>query len=640
VAFAALTIDITAKLANLEQGLQRTEQQLSGFASRASAIGAGISAAFGAIAGVAAFDAVLGKLRGTVDQLGALDDAAQSTGASVESLSSLLNTLAPTGVTLETITDAAGKLTRAMNGADDETRGAGEAFKVLGVSTRDSAGNLRAVDDVLIDVAKALARYEDGTNKTAIAQAIFGKTGAALLPMLKDLAEFQRQGASVTSEQAKAAADLADAWGALRVAGDRVVQEALGPVIVKLAELAKTFGEARKAGLGFFDSLQSAAGVDSLLPRAIEAQKKAIDDLRKSREAEARLRGRNAGLQDDGALAAIDADIARRQKVLDVLQGRANVLDRSRLQGEAGGDPELARLLRGQTLGLGQAPALTGGGGAGAGKGIKEARDAYAELNALVRQADIDDRLKREAEAAKQLAQQLERAADAALRRLSENDRAEEDADKALRAEVERWKNVADPARQYRLELERIAVLEAAGQFDSADEAAAARRETLLKMLDTIGSTKTKAEEAGNIARDLGLTFESAFEKAVIGGQKFSAVLQGIAQDITRLVLRKTVTEPFAKLLTDNLPALLGFGGGATAATSAASNGSWDILPASVPAAVKSAGGAPSVVNYVTVSGEVSRAEVFNAVAAANAQTMGAVYGSMNRNGMLAKAQG
>ncbi len=558
MAFAALTIDINAKLANLEQGLQRTEQQLSGFASRASAIGAGISAAFGAIAGVAAFDAVLGKLRGTVDQMGALDDAAQRTGASVESLSSLLNTLAPTGVTLETITDAAGKLARAMNGADDETKGAGEAFKVLGVSTRDASGNLRAVDDVLVDVAKALARYEDGTNKTAIAQTIFGKTGAALLPMLRDLAEFQRVGASVTTEQAKAAADLADAWGALRVAGDRVVQETLGPVIVKLAELAKTFGEARKAGLGFFDSLQSAAGVDSLLPRAIEAQKKAIDDLRKSREAEARLRGRNAGLQDDGALAAIDADIARRQKVLDVLQGRANVLDRSRLQGEAGGDPELARLLRGQTLGLGQAPALTGGGAAaGAGKGIKEARDAYADLDALVRQADIDDTLKREAEAAKQLSQQLERAADAALRRLSETDRAEQDADKALQSEIDRVLDLTDATRALYRERDRLADLEAGGL---SPEAANARRAQLNSQIDGIlqGDIPRAASEASDAARQLGLTFTSAFEDAIVGGRKFSDVLKGLQSDILRLVVRNAVTEPLANLLSGGISSLFG----------------------------------------------------------------------------------
>jgi hypothetical protein len=638
MSFASLTIDINAKLANLEQGLQRTEQQLSGFASRASAIGAGITAAFGAIAGVAAFDAVLGKLRGTVDQLGALDDAAQSTGVSVESLSSLLNTLAPTGVTLDTITDAAGKLARAMNGADDETRGAGEAFKVLGVSTRDASGNLRAVDDVLIDVARALAQYEDGTNKTALAQTIFGKTGAALLPVLKDLAEFQRQGASVTGEQAKAAADLADAWGALKIAGDRVVQEALGPVIVKLAELVETFGKARQAGLGFFDSLTSAVGLDSFVPRAVEAQKKAIEDLRKAREAEARLRGRNGGLQDDGALAAIDADIARRQKVLEVLQGRANALDRTRLQGEAGGDPELARLLRGQTLGLGQAPALRGGaaGGAasGAGKGIKEARDAYAEFDAFVRQAEVDDQLKREADAAKELAREIDRAADAALRRVAENDRAEQDAEKALRDEIERWKNVADPARQYRKELERIAELEAAGLFESADQAAAARRATFLKQLDTIDAAKVKVEETKDVARDLGLTFESAFERAVIGGNKLSAVLQGLAQDVARIFLRKTVTEPLANLFTTALGGLFG-GGGATAATSAAANGSWDILPAAMPLAVKSASAAGgSVTNVFNIDSRTDRSVIVADIQRAQAGTI-AKQIDMQARGMM-----
>ena len=47
-----------------------------------------------------------------------------------------------------------------------------------------------------------------------------------------------------------------------------------------------------------------------------------------------------------------------------------------------------------------------------------------------------------------------------------------------------------------------------------------------------------------SLARDLGLTFQSAFEDAAVAGKKLSDVLRGLAQDIARIVFRKTVTEP------------------------------------------------------------------------------------------------
>lgn len=47
-------------------------------------------------------------------------------------------------------------------------------------------------------------------------------------------------------------------------------------------------------------------------------------------------------------------------------------------------------------------------------------------------------------------------------------------------------------------------------------------------------------------AEELGMSFKSAFEDAVIEGKKFSDVLQGLAKDITRIILRRNVTEPLA----------------------------------------------------------------------------------------------
>lgn len=57
---------------------------------------------------------------------------------------------------------------------------------------------------------------------------------------------------------------------------------------------------------------------------------------------------------------------------------------------------------------------------------------------------------------------------------------------------------------------------------------------------------KEQAEKTAETARELGLTFSSAFEDAIVEGRKLSDVLRGIEQDLIRIAVRKAITEPFA----------------------------------------------------------------------------------------------
>lgn len=50
--------------------------------------------------------------------------------------------------------------------------------------------------------------------------------------------------------------------------------------------------------------------------------------------------------------------------------------------------------------------------------------------------------------------------------------------------------------------------------------------------------------ENEQLARELGLTFTSAFEDAILEGEKLGDLLKSLAQDLARLALRRTVTEP------------------------------------------------------------------------------------------------
>lgn len=83
------------------------------------------------------------------------------------------------------------------------------------------------------------------------------------------------------------------------------------------------------------------------------------------------------------------------------------------------------------------------------------------------------------------------------------------------------------------------------GEFNKGMEIAAQRLDTL----------KNKTNE-------LGFTFSSAFEDAILDGERLSDVLKGLAKDIARIMIRKSITEPIGNYIGG----LFGsFGGGKAA---------------------------------------------------------------------------
>ena len=54
----------------------------------------------------------------------------------------------------------------------------------------------------------------------------------------------------------------------------------------------------------------------------------------------------------------------------------------------------------------------------------------------------------------------------------------------------------------------------------------------------------TQVEKTSDAVRSLGLTFSSAFENAIVAGKGLRAILRGLEEDVLRIFLRKTITEP------------------------------------------------------------------------------------------------
>ncbi|MFA6576079.1 MAG: hypothetical protein WCS84_11710 [Nocardioides sp.] len=93
-----------------------------------------------------------------------------------------------TDTSFESLSGAYSKLARAAASADDGNKKAVAAFEDLGVKWTDGAGNLRNLDDLMTDVAGALGKMSNETERNAAAMDLLGKGGTEVIPMIREIA--------------------------------------------------------------------------------------------------------------------------------------------------------------------------------------------------------------------------------------------------------------------------------------------------------------------------------------------------------------------------------------------------------------------------------------------------------------------
>ncbi|MFU8868659.1 hypothetical protein [Natronococcus sp.] len=180
--------------AGLSTGLGQAEQQIRAFSDRSSlslakvaegatrtgrALSIGVTAPLVAVA-TAATNAAL-RLGNTADQL---LDLEQQSGLSVDRLQAFGRVARAAGVDAGVLGDAAIQLSRRLREGGEESAEFAAAAQALGVSVRDSAGNLRALDDVVPELITSLQGVQDVTTRNVLANQAFGRGATALIPVL------------------------------------------------------------------------------------------------------------------------------------------------------------------------------------------------------------------------------------------------------------------------------------------------------------------------------------------------------------------------------------------------------------------------------------------------------------------------
>ncbi|MES2910628.1 MAG: hypothetical protein V4718_04530 [Pseudomonadota bacterium] len=604
-----LTLDLIAKIGGFEAGLGKAEREAE---KRAKAIqkvfdkaGTAAGVAFGtavtaAIAGAAVFDRL-------IKQVGDFQDIAEKTGGSAEGFASFAVSAAVANVEINTLAAASVRLTKGLTGVDDESKAAGAAIQALGLDL----GKFKdlAPEDQIESVAKALGGFEDGASKTAVAVALFGKAGADLLPFLKELEQQGGRQVVLTAEQIKMADEYADrqarATAQLNQYAQAIAVQALPALTIFTTALKETIQEivnleSATQGLSRDEAVQEFAKDTAVaLATMVDGIANAVKAFKALYSSAAVLAQLTPAAMIDGIsrgaadyVDRVKKSIQDASKDVDALSVGFGFADRVR-EGfnRAAKDKTFAKSIEAEAKrlealnggSLDATPRLNFAGGVKADKAGGAAKQSEADryIESLQKQLektqdltvadqvllDIQKgRLGSVTEAQKEQILLTARQIDAAreFEQVLKDRRAASIAEgdavtKVNEAYQSRLKTLLDATASSKLQKDREDARLLTEEFEAGRLTEEKYLEALTARFDLVGE---KINETNTFAKDLGLTFTSAFEDAVSAGKSFGDVLKGLGADLLRLGTRKFVTEPFGNAIDGALKNALSMSSG------------------------------------------------------------------------------
>ncbi len=217
--------------------------------------------ALGAIAATALVGAAVAFDR-LIKQAGEFQDLAEKVGDTADNFASLAVAAKVGGTSMNEVAAASIRLTKGLTGVDDESEAAGAAVKALGLDL--AALKTLAPAEQFETIANALAEFEDGASKTAVAVALFGKAGAEMLPFLKELAGETGRQNILTAEQIALADEYADKQARLQAQISLYAQVIATEMLPAYVDLQGAFLDVIKGMTGVSDGASKLASDNSL----------------------------------------------------------------------------------------------------------------------------------------------------------------------------------------------------------------------------------------------------------------------------------------------------------------------------------------------------------------------------------------
>lgn len=233
---------ITADAGRAVSEFRRFREQAVGALEQVSAAGGIIGGVLGAVGASLSVAAFTGWIKGAIDATDAASDLSQRIGVSVGDLAGLELAFQMGGMEASALEGAMTKLSKQVVDGND-------AFSKLGLSSKNLDGSFKSNKDMLYELADRFAGMEEGVQKVALAQEIFGKSGAAMLPLLNGGAEGLREmdamarqlGLSLNEEAVEQAGSFNDTLDLLMLGTQGVARGVAAELLPTLSTLAGQF---------------------------------------------------------------------------------------------------------------------------------------------------------------------------------------------------------------------------------------------------------------------------------------------------------------------------------------------------------------------------------------------------------------
>lgn len=552
----SLVVSLGLDAVQFTRGLSKSEYQAQQWARNFATAVDGVRTA--ALANFAAIGTAVLVLDRQLNDIAAFQDLADKMGDTAEQAASLKTAADLSGTALDAVASASVKLTAALSKTDDESKGVGLALKSIGLEV--DAFKKLAPAEQMDEVAQALARFEDGAGKTAVAVQLFGKSGAELIPFLNDLAEEGGRQVTLTQQQIQAADEYSKSVARLRGEIDTLVKSTAAdaaPAMLQMVEILRATVQYSTQGADGISLLSGALGIARTAMETIVVIGsdvayvfKTMGDTAGAYAAvsAALLRGDIAGAKAIGA--AYREMSAERRKALDDFQGRV-------MAGSTGVrySPDDQSAAESRRLGLtsGARPALNfSAASAGGSKKGSTGKDPILEAN------------EREAAMLKLLGDLRQKGIDLARQGSIEELAAIEKRNTAYQKWVD---SLIDDTPTRKLEEQRQTMVALADEYERGRFGAAGSADAIKLYSETVGAylgtLKDGVKEVNATAESAGSIFGSWLQTAITDGAKLSDVINGLIRDLVRLAIQKAVIEPAANAFTGFVTGALGsFDGG------------------------------------------------------------------------------
>lgn len=220
------TADFVANMSGFTKPIEDAGKGLADFQGAAKlATGAGLAIGTG----------LLASAKHAADFGEQLFTASAKTGIATEKLAGMKLAAEQSGASFDTVITGLKKMAANAFDAADGAKAQSEMFGKLGISVTDASGELRPMNELLLDAADKFKEMKNPTEAAATAQDLFGKAGLDLLPMLKD----GREGIEAYTEKAK---DFGLSMTAAEAAAGESFGDTLGELTGAFSGLFNTVG--------------------------------------------------------------------------------------------------------------------------------------------------------------------------------------------------------------------------------------------------------------------------------------------------------------------------------------------------------------------------------------------------------------